>query len=182
MSWPPKLTELLRPKSSSICSAVLTQHRLITVVGCTSLAPGRAGKNTVRPVQEGTRKSRTQDIGHSDIGHSLELRPGFSVRASKSCRSATTVNVRMWISIWLDDRGRHREISTAICRPSGCTAAPGVVGVIVGVCNRSQMRKCACLIFGVSIDLDPGYKRTKGNFDRCSRSHATYRRPSLDGF
>ena len=43
----------------------------------------------------------------------------------------------------------------AICRPSGCTVASGVVGVVVvvGVCNRSQMRtsKCTCLIFGVSI-------------------------------
>jgi len=50
----------------------------------------------------------------------------------------------------------------AICRPSGCTVASGVVGVVVvvvvGVCNRSQMRtsKCTCLIFGVSIGLDPG--------------------------
>jgi len=48
----------------------------------------------------------------------------------------------------------------AICRPSGCTVASGVVivGVIVGVCNRSQMRtsKCTRLIFGVSIGLDPG--------------------------
>jgi len=49
----------------------------------------------------------------------------------------------------------------AICRPSGCTVASGVVGVvvvIVGVCNRFQMRisKCTCLIFGVSVGLDPG--------------------------
>jgi len=48
----------------------------------------------------------------------------------------------------------------AICRPSGCTVASGVVSVVVvgGVCNRSQMRtsKCTCLIFGVSIGLDPG--------------------------
>ena len=45
----------------------------------------------------------------------------------------------------------------AICRPSGCTVASGVVGV-VGVCNRSQMRTTerTCLIFGVSIGLDPG--------------------------
>ena len=43
----------------------------------------------------------------------------------------------------------------AICRPSGCTVASGVVDVVVGVCNRSQMRtsKCTCLIFGVSIGL-----------------------------
>jgi len=44
--------------------------------------------------------------------------------------------------------------------PSGCTVASGVVGVVVvvGVCNRCQMRtsKCTCLIFGVSIGLDPG--------------------------
>jgi len=48
------------------------------------------------------------------------------------------------------------------------TVASGVVDVDVvvvvvvggggGVCNRSQMTtsKCTCLIFGVSIDLDPG--------------------------
>jgi len=46
--------------------------------------------------------------------------------------------------------------------------ASSVVGVVV--CNRSQMRtsKCTCLIFGVSIDLDPGYcgqKHIKGIFD-----------------
>jgi len=80
----------------------------------------------------------------------------------------------------------HRQNTAllAICRPSGCTVASGVV-VVVGVCNRSQMRtsKCTCLIFGVSIGLDPGQKCTKGIFDRSSsRSHATYRRPSLDGF
>jgi len=52
-------------------------------------------------------------------------------------------------------------VSLAICRPSGCTVASGVVGVgvvVVGACNCSQMRtsKCTCLIFGVSIGLDPG--------------------------
>ena len=46
--------------------------------------------------------------------------------------------------------------------PSGSTVASGVVSVVVfvvvvGVCNRSRMRtsKCTCLIFGVSIGLDP---------------------------
>jgi len=50
------------------------------------------------------------------------------------------------------------SVSLAICRPSGCTVASGVVGVVVVVvvvcvCNRSVMRtsKCTCLIFG----LDP---------------------------
>jgi len=53
-------------------------------------------------------------------------------------------------------------ILLATCRPSGCTVASGVVGVVVvvvvGVCNCSQMRtsKCTCLIFGVSIGLDHG--------------------------
>jgi len=47
-----------------------------------------------------------------------------------------------------------------ICHPSGCTVASSVVivvVVVVGVCNCSQMRtsKCTCLIFGVSIGLDP---------------------------
>jgi len=43
----------------------------------------------------------------------------------------------------------------AICRPSGYTV---VSGIVIGVCNLSQMRtgKCKCLIFGVSIGLDPG--------------------------
>jgi len=48
----------------------------------------------------------------------------------------------------------------AICGPSGCTLASGVVVVVVVVCNRSQMKtsKCrpTCLIFGVSIGFDPG--------------------------
>jgi len=37
-------------------------------------------------------------------------------------------------------------------------ASDVVVVVVVGVCNRSQMRtsKLTCLIFGVSIGLDPG--------------------------
>ena len=53
------------------------------------------------------------------------------------------------------------SLQLAICRPSGCTVVSGVVVVVVvggGVCNRSQMRtsKCTCLIFGVSIGLDPG--------------------------
>jgi len=42
------------------------------------------------------------------------------------------------------------------CHPSGCTV---VSGVVVGVCNHSQMRTSKCtvrLIFGVSIGLDPG--------------------------
>ena len=43
----------------------------------------------------------------------------------------------------------------AIRRPSGCIVASGVVVVVVvGVCNRSQMRtsKCTRLIFDVSIE------------------------------
>jgi len=43
----------------------------------------------------------------------------------------------------------------AICHPSGYTVASGIVVVVY---NRSQVRtsKCTCLIFGVSIGLDPG--------------------------
>ena len=52
----------------------------------------------------------------------------------------------------------------AICRPTVVYYGVGVVGVVVvvvvvvGDCNRSQTRtsKCTCLIFGVSIGLDPG--------------------------
>jgi len=43
--------------------------------------------------------------------------------------------------------------------------------------------KYTCLIFGVSIGLDPGWKCTKGIFDRSKfKVTLTYRRPSLDGF
>jgi len=45
------------------------------------------------------------------------------------------------------------NIKSTICHPSGCTVVSGVVVVVVvvvGVC------KCTCLIFGVSIGLDPG--------------------------
>ena len=45
----------------------------------------------------------------------------------------------------------------AICLPGDCTVVSGVVVVIVvGVCNHSQMRTSTCLIFGVSIGLEPG--------------------------
>jgi len=42
--------------------------------------------------------------------------------------------------------------------PSGCTVVSDVVVVVVGVCNRSQRRtsKYTCLIFVVTIGLDPG--------------------------
>jgi len=70
-----------------------------------------------------------------------------------------------------------------------CLLASGIVGVVVGVvgvCNRSQMSKLTCLFFGVSIGLDPGYKCTKGIFDRSkfkvTRDISPIRRPSLDGF
>ena len=72
----------------------------------------------------------------------------------------------------------------AICRPSGCTAVSGVV-VVFGVCNRSQMRtsKYACLIFGVSIGLDPGQNCAKGIFDRSQfKVRRDISRPYLDGF
>ena len=55
--------------------------------------------------------------------------------------------------------GERRDKIACICHPSGCTVPSGVVVVGGGgVCNRSQMRtsKCTCLIFGMSIVLDPG--------------------------
>jgi len=84
------------------------------------------------------------------------------------------------VDIWHAD-------SLAICRPSGCTVESGVVVVVVGVgvCNRSKVRttKCTCLFFGVSVGLDLARCAQK-EFLICqsSRSRATYRRPSLDGF
>jgi len=46
---------------------------------------------------------------------------------------------------------RLLQLLLAICRPSGCTV---VSGVVVGICNRSQMRTSKCTFnFGVSIVL-----------------------------
>ena len=77
-------------------------------------------------------------------------------------------------------------VSLAICRPTDCTVASGVVGVVVvvGVCNRSQMRtsKRTCLIFGVSIDLDPGLKWTKGIFDRSKFKGTRDISPTISGW
>jgi len=73
----------------------------------------------------------------------------------------------------------------AICRPSGCTVASGIVIiVVVGICSRSQMRtsKFTCLIFGVSIGLDPGYKCTKGIFDRSKFKVTCDISPTISGW
>jgi len=43
----------------------------------------------------------------------------------------------------------------AICLPTGCTVASGIV-VIVFNCSQMRTIKCTCLIFGVSIGFDPG--------------------------
>jgi len=57
--------------------------------------------------------------------------------------------------------GTRCELHTgfAICHYSYWQYVTLVVSgiVVVGVCNRCQMRtsKCTCLIFGVSIGLDP---------------------------
>jgi len=65
--------------------------------------------------------------------------------------------------------------------------ASGVVGVgvvVVGVCNRSQMRtsKHKCLIFGLSIGLDPAYKCTKGIFDRSKFNVTHDISPTISGW
>jgi len=81
---------------------------------------------------------------------------------------------------------------SSICRPSAYTCRPtvasGVVGVVVvvviDVCNCSQMRtsKCTCLIFGMSIGLDPGYKCTKGIFDRSKFKVTRDMSPTISGW
>jgi len=43
----------------------------------------------------------------------------------------------------------------AICRPSGCTVVSGIVivGVVVGVCNRSQMRTSKVLLHQAQLTV-----------------------------
>jgi len=96
----------------------------------------------------------------------LEVEP-TSQRGRKATKAVAVSEAFAW---WLHHEYAGVELSSAgayhsphdsllaICRPSGCTVVSGVVGVVVGICNRSQMRtsKCSCLIFGVSIGLDPG--------------------------
>jgi len=64
--------------------------------------------------------------------------------------------------------------------------ASGVVVVVVGVCNRSQMRtsKCTCLIFARCEYRSTLARNAQKEFliNQSSRSHATYCQPSLDGF
>jgi len=64
---------------------------------------------------------------------------------------------------------------------SRCIYTTVVSGVVVGVCNCSQMSKYTCLIFGVSIGLDPGYKRTEGIFDRSKFKVTRDISPTISG-
>jgi len=75
------------------------------------------------------------------------------------------------------------QLSLSIRRPSGCTVASSVAGIVV-VCNCSQMRtsKCTCLIFGVSIGLDPCQKRTKGIFDGSKFKVTCNISPTISGW
>jgi len=59
-----------------------------------------------------------------------------------------------------------------------------VVVIVVSVCNRSQMitSKCTCLIFGVSIGLDPGQERAKGIFDRSKFKVTRGISPTISGW
>jgi len=71
----------------------------------------------------------------------------------------TGPNFTKFLGMVVPWKGFHKR-SLAICRPGGCTLVSDVVVVVVvvvGVCNRSQMRtnKCICLNFGVIIGLDP---------------------------
>jgi len=73
----------------------------------------------------------------------------FTLHRQRQQYSTLTTNSAMLLAIlfW-----RYVALVVVLWRP-----ASGVV-VVVGVCNRSQRRtsKCTCLIFGVSIGLDPG--------------------------
>jgi len=96
------------------------------------------------------------------VGQETEIsnvRPGLSC-FQVICTTATyagCILLRCLTGVSLNFEHFRRTL-LAIRRPSGSTVASGVVVVVVGVCNRSQMRtsKCTCLIFGMSIGLDPG--------------------------
>jgi len=71
------------------------------------------------------------------------------------------VNVEIFVTMYgvsrIKELIRGADCLLAICLcPNGCTVLSGVV-VVVGVCNRSQMRtsKSTCLVFGVSIGFEP---------------------------
>ena len=82
---------------------------------------------------------------------------------------------------WRNLHGHIRLL--AICHPSDRTVVSGVD--VVGACNRCQMRtsKCTCY-FLVWVQVLTLARNAQKEFliGQSSRSHATYRRPSLDGF
>jgi len=93
--------------------------------------------------------------GMSDIGFSWNISPLCHPTISKHKKKLKQVPTVMVLTT--SNAVAHKSL--AICRPSGCTVASGIVGIIVvGICNCSLMRtsKCTCLVFGVSTNLDPG--------------------------
>ena len=77
-----------------------------------------------------------------------------------SIQGQTWRQVKLGLHTLEASRG-DKIVLLVICRPSGCTVASSIVSI--GVCNRCQMRtsKCTCLIFGVSMGLDPGRNAQK---------------------
>jgi len=115
---------------------------------------------------------------------------------SGHCTASSTRNKRVHSLRWgvamrsSQMTGDELLLLLAICCPNGCTVASGdvvvnvSVVVVVGICNHSQMRtsKCTCLIFGISVGLDPGYKQTKGIFDRSKFKVICDISPTISGW
>jgi len=112
---------------------------------------------------------------------SSEITTQCSVRPSVQSMFYHGANL-MFLSVHLLT-GVFFSLQLAICRPSGCTAVSGFVVVVVGVCNRSQMRpsKCTCLIFGVSIGLE-WLETHKMNFDRSEFKVTCDISPTISGW
>jgi len=79
-------------------------------------------------------------LQQNNARHCRQQRHGIT---GHSHRHAVLFTIKRW--------PRHARLAI------GCIVVSGVI-VVVGACNHSQRRtsKCTCLIFGVSIDLEPG--------------------------
>jgi len=131
------------PFEGGMCTAPLVRWSCPILAPCRHQSSSRIGRNQSHAAEA----SYVSDAAYCQI----------TVAACyRWAHTKTAVLTTHWVCISHNARLFRRYVAL-----SGCT-------VVSGVCNRSQMRtpKCTCLIFGVSVGLDPGWKCTKGIFDR----------------